>query len=162
MIELARGNIILPWEDDDIGLPWRISQSVGKLGTSLYWNPRASWYEDRGRLHYKHRHGYCFNASAVRREAFDIVPMPCTNLQDAEWDTAASVDKRVSKSPDVLRHPREWSYIYRWGVGFHLSGSGDIDKAYNTADKPEGEYEIVPKMHRDYAGETCELSALLP
>jgi len=35
MLELVRGSIIFPWEDDDISLPNRIKQGVDKLTNNL-------------------------------------------------------------------------------------------------------------------------------
>src|SRR5215211_75266 len=45
-VELARGELIAPWDDDDISLPWRLSHSVERLGDADYYNPRSWWHMD--------------------------------------------------------------------------------------------------------------------
>ena len=35
-VSLARGDLIAPWEDDDISLPWRLALSVDRLGDADY------------------------------------------------------------------------------------------------------------------------------
>ena len=70
---LARGELIAPWDDDDIGNPWRLSLSVERLGDGDYFNPRCYWFLDNGSLHVDHPVGYAHNASLFRRAAFEGV-----------------------------------------------------------------------------------------
>lgn len=154
LVQLARGSILMPWEDDDISLPWRIPHAVRGLVDCMYWNPRGSWYEESGVLRSDHSHGYCWNASAFRREALDVAPLPTEgNAVDRDHDAALyAVDCR---RPPLQRG--EWSYVYRWGVTRHLSGHSDMDAAYLQYDAGQGGVvDIVPTMQRDYISLTRE------
>ena len=72
-VGLARGELIAPWDDDDISLPWRLSLSVERLGDGDYFNPRCYWFLDNEGLHFDHPMGYAHNASLFRRAAFEGV-----------------------------------------------------------------------------------------
>lgn len=150
LVKLAYGTIILPWEDDDISLPHRISQAVERLNGFDWFNPRGSWFQDRSGLHHKHTHGYLVNASAITKEALQRVPFDeISGNQDAIWHGKASA--LLSSSPHTLNHPREWSYVYRWGMRAHLSGFRDTEAAYrNASTSVAGAYTIHPKWHHDY------------
>lgn len=151
LVELAEGEVILPWEDDDISLPHRIKQAVERLGQYQYWNPHQSWFEDRAGLHYDHQHGYCLNASAIHKTAFDTLKFAnVSGSQDADFATRAELF--LDCSPHSLISHSEWSYVYRWGVRDHLSGHKNMAKAYRDADTSvPGSYVIEPTMYRDYA-----------
>lgn len=150
LAKLAEGAIILPWEDDDVSLPHRISDSVDRLKDHDWWNPRGSWYEDQRGMHHQHSHGYLVNCSAIRRTALEQVPFDnVSGNQDKLWYIRAGM--LLDRSPNVYTHPREWSYVYRWGKRNHLSGNHNTEKAYAEATKSiAGSYEIIPRMHSDY------------
>ncbi len=53
-IELARGEVIAVWDDDDIYLPWRLSYSLAQMQThhTEFYRPEEFWaYWDSGPLH---------------------------------------------------------------------------------------------------------------
>lgn len=161
LLALARGNIVMPWEDDDISLPHRMAQAVEKLrGDFDYFNPQKSWYQQDGQLHHKHTHGVCHNASAYRKEfavrigGYDGV----SGSQDLEIDTRMKMFARMPQGQ--LDNLPDWSYVYRWGVSqLHLSGHRDMEAAYKGATRLviPGVVEIVPKMHRDYHHECADI-----
>jgi hypothetical protein len=70
-VGLARGELIAPWDDDDISLPWRLSLSVERLGDGDYFNSRCYWFLDNEGLNCDHSMGYANNASLFRRAAFE-------------------------------------------------------------------------------------------
>jgi len=72
-VGLARGELIAPWDDDDISLPWRLSLSVERLCDGDYFNPRCYWFLDNEGLNCDHSMGYAHNASLFRRAAFEGV-----------------------------------------------------------------------------------------
>jgi glycosyltransferase involved in cell wall biosynthesis len=159
LIEEAEGKIILPWEDDDISLPHRIPQSVGKLQGFDYWNPQRSWYETSGKVVKDHNHGVCHNASAFRKDC-GVRYAECSGPQDAIMDARLKLKAKWNRID--LKHPAEWSYVYRWGVSnYHLSGfgTGKMEAAYKAKQQiAEGKYEIQPVMYKDYYNICKELS----
>ena len=54
-IALAEGSIIVPWNDDDIMLPWRITKSLERLADTGYYNPQVYWFLDSSGLHNDHQ-----------------------------------------------------------------------------------------------------------
>src|SRR5215218_6000912 len=163
-VGLARGELIAPWDDDDISLPWRLSLSVERLGDGDYFNPRCYWFLDNEGLHFDHPVGYANNASLFRRAAFEGVGgYPSKSLgADAALDAAFSglahaVDAR--RGDKELRRS-EWFYIYRWGVSpVHMSGSGVEDFYREVGKLPvvEGRFHLSPRWRGDYVTETRRL-----
>ena len=91
-VALARGDLIAPWDDDDISLPWRLSLSVDRIDGAGYFNPRCYWLLDNDGLHVDRSKGYAHNASLFRRAAFEKVGgYPSVSLgADAALDAAFS------------------------------------------------------------------------
>ena len=167
-VGLARGELIAPWDDDDISLPWRLSLSVERLGDGDYFNPRSYWFLDNEGLHANHPMGYAHNASLFRRAAFEGVGgYPSVSLgADAALDAAFS---GLAQGVDPRRGDKEltrseWYYIYRWGVSpVHMSGSG-VEDFYGEVGKlpvVEACFQLTPHWRRDYVAETRRLLDLL-
>lgn len=157
-IMYARGELILPWEDDDISLPGRVRQAVAAYDVGFqYWNPGASWFWDGRGLHSDHRHGVCHNASAFSLRAWMAVggyPALSGN-QDAAMDYRLSgAFGRGLSVPD----PRHWQYIYRWGVARnHLSGRLPHQDYYDEVGREptvKGVFRLQPHWRLDYE-EAC-------
>jgi glycosyltransferase involved in cell wall biosynthesis len=163
-VGLARGELIAPWDDDDISLPWRLSLSLERLGDADYFNPRCYWFLDDEGLHVDHSMGYANNASLFRRAAFEGVGgYPSVSLgPDAALDAALS---GLANAVDPLRGDKElrrseWFYIYRWGVSpVHMSGSGAEDFYVEVGKLPvvEACFHLSPRWRRDYEAETRRL-----
>jgi glycosyltransferase involved in cell wall biosynthesis len=163
-IELALGELIAPWNDDDISLPWRLSFSVERLGDASYFNPRRYWFLDSGVLHFDHSMGYTHNASIFRRAAFEAVGRyPSVSLgEDAAMDGAlATLEHVVDPAQGAEELERsEWFYIYRWGVSpVHLSGRADDDFYEEIGRRPirPGRFLLYPHWRIDYDAETRRL-----
>lgn len=161
-IRLSRGELIAPWNDDDISLPSRLSFSVERLGDADYFNPRRYWFWDNDDLHFDHSMGYAHNASLFTRAAFEAVGgYPSISLgEDAAMDSELLA--RMERVVDPLRgYPErersKWFYIYRWGVGpVHVSGRADEGYYREIGLLPveEGRYHLSPHWQRDYEAET--------
>jgi hypothetical protein len=155
MIIQARGDVIFPWEDDDLSLPWRIEQATQTLAQGYeYFNPRRTWYLDGNGWHHEHAHGYCHNASAFTRSAWERVGgyQRVSGAQDAMMD--AALQTGVATAPPLPDDPSVWPYVYRWGVSdFHLSAYGGGDQVWNQhGGKPvqPGRYVLRPHWREDY------------
>jgi len=154
LVELSRGDILLPCDHDDISLPWRTSQAVERLGAAHYWNPQRTWFMDGGGLHCDHAHGVCHNGSAFTRRGWQIVGgyPRTTGAQDAQMDALL---KSLGAVPSPLSaDPSSWSYIYRWGVSdIHLSGRQPHEEHYaSIGERPivPGTYRLQPHWRQDY------------
>lgn len=157
-IDLAHGDLICPWEDDDLSLPWRMSRSIELLADHDYYNPRRYWYIDGGGLHHEHPVGVSHNCSMYRREAwqragrYPDISGPQDRLMDGRLRAAADVIETVGLAVD------NWFYIYRWGISpHHLSAFPDssgqckvyYDKMPTTGIEP-GHYVLHPHYENDY------------
>lgn len=126
LVQFSRGDVLLPWDDDDVSLPYRIMQSVHFIEAGgSYFNPQRSWWLDSGVLHSDHCHGYCHNASAFTFQAWERTggyPHTSGNedaLMDSRLRTAFDVNAPIERRED-------WQYVYRWGVSpRHISGLAD-------------------------------------
>lgn len=176
MIGLAMGDLIVPWEDDDVSLPHRISQAVRMLGEYDYWKPQQVWYVEQGRwsgfgprhdwrwqdskFHWKHAVGVRHHASIFRRSAWARVGgyPHASGSQDAQFDAALRRLCRVAPEGDL--HPSEWAYLYRWHVSpCHLSGSADSEKFYQEWGKRPvvaGSFSVEPHWYHDYVSSVKE------
>jgi glycosyltransferase involved in cell wall biosynthesis len=161
-INLSRGELIAPWDDDDISLPRRLSFSVEQLGDADYFNPGSYWFWDSNGLHHDHSMGYAHNASLFTRAAFQAVQgYPSISLgYDAVIDDALlSAMERVVHPlrgyPDLNRS--QWFYIYRWGVNpVHVSGRADESFYQEIGSLPveAGRFHVTPRWAQDYVAAT--------
>jgi len=167
-VGLARGELIAPWDDDDIMLPWQLSHSVERLGDADYFNPRCYWLLDSDGFHEKPLDltvgYYSLNMSLFRRAAFEGVGgYPSVNLGedyalDATFSELAHVVDPFRGDKEPTRS--EWFYIYRRGVSpVHICSSSDQDFYGEIGELPvvEGRFQLSPHWRRDYVAETRRL-----
>jgi len=165
-VALSHGEIIAPWDDDDISLPWRLSYSVERLGTADYFNPRKYWYLARNRLSADASTGYAHNCSVYTRRAFDEVGghKPISLGLDRELDKALMANARKVTDPQFRRSEpaplEKWFYIYRWLVSpVHISSKVGTDgqEFYEAIGKRPvipASYVLQPHWEQDYVGMT--------
>jgi hypothetical protein len=176
MIELARGELIFPWEDDDISLPWRIRQGVEQLDASrpasgrgalpwgAYWKPPQVWFLPAGHEpQWQHPAGVRHHASVFRKDAWRRAGgyPPVSGAQDAALDAALG-GGALPVFPGGLE-PGEWAYLYRWGVQpHHLSGVAPHDDFYRRLGElahVPGRYLLDPHWREDYVAATRRVLA---
>ncbi|HYF94828.1 MAG TPA: class I SAM-dependent methyltransferase [Symbiobacteriaceae bacterium] len=167
---LARGEILLNWDDDDLYLPWRITDTVRHLAAApdkwVFKATRAWHSTDNGRYHIAHN--YFHGQAAMRRTLFDHVGWyPEMNAGEDVVFEAGIPRERWLHFPAT---PSELMYLYRWGNGVtHISELGP-----DRPGQPSG-YEIIarrygaeaggvvtPGFDRDYWRNLTEAAAQLP
>jgi glycosyltransferase involved in cell wall biosynthesis len=158
LVSLASGDLLAPWEDDDISLPHRLELSRERLGKLDYFNPRSHWFLDRHGLHADRPGAVGHNLSLFRRRAWQAVGgyPAVTGSQDAAMDRLLTghprVRCRVEEGPLPLP---EWYYIYRWGASpSHLSARRDMQGYYDSlaaAPAAAGRFALQPHWRQDYA-----------
>lgn len=123
-VGLSQGELIAPWDDDDISLPWRLSRSIEILGQADYYNPSRYWFIDRKGLHGEHAMSLAHGCSIFTRRGFDLVGgYPHTSgMQDLEMDRRLRAHPQVAVADRPGLGRPDWYYVYRWGVSpVHLS-----------------------------------------
>lgn len=140
LVTLARGDILMVWDDDDLSLRGRIEQALDYIGRGWrYFNPGWSLYEERGKERVRGG-GVCHNASAYTREAFLAVGGLYASLCGGE---DADMDRRLREKFGCNAPVKESEYVYRWGVApHHISGLAD----YSAADTCAEHYRRIGEM----------------
>lgn len=171
LVEMAAYDILLPTDDDDVSLPWRVEQAAAVLVAkeASYWNPRHYWYWTPGfgeRLRVPGSLGYGHNCSAYTRAAWAAAG----GYPAVSGSEDAAMDGRLRRCPGVRTvdglgrlAPADWPYVYCWGVSpRHLSGRADLERHYQEIGRGRvvpGTYRIEPRWERDWA--TMTRTALL-
>jgi hypothetical protein len=164
-VGFSHGELIAPWDDDDISLPWRLSRSVEILDTGDYFNPRRYWFLDGEGLHYDHPMGVGHNASLFTRAAYEAVGGYRQINLGADTELDSALINRMTRVVDPMRGSAvlpmsEWYYIYRWGVSpAHLSSRSNEDFYDEIGRMPitPGRFHLTPHWGRDYVAETRSL-----
>lgn len=116
LLELARGEFVRTWDDDDLYLPWTLSQGRARIGGHAAWKPARSWF-----AHGPHRftlEGNAMEASILYRA--DAVR--AVGYRESGGDEHGDL---LGQVPAVEDEVGVWaSYCYRWACGeWHISGS---------------------------------------
>lgn len=167
-IVMARGQLLMPAEDDDLSLPWRTRQAVDMLGDQDYWLPPQVWFlqKDHPPI-WRHAVGVRHHASIFRRSAWRQAGgyPPRSGSQDMMFDSALRANCRhlipiAIGSPETIMPVKDWAYVYRWGSSnVHLSGVAAHDDFYAQVGKMPvvpGTYQIQPRWQQDYVKLTRE------
>jgi glycosyltransferase involved in cell wall biosynthesis len=160
-VELARYEYLLPWDDDDVHLPWRIEETMrGLQGRHFFkcpqvWQTNQGVFEDRVQ-----GHDFAYHATAAySRNIFEqIGGYPCINGgEDQEFEAALRRGRTTSRHWTIVRLPLDrLFYIYRrWHGSYHASGVDDLRDI-----EPEvhpGRYRLTPHWKADYCNEVSRL-----
>jgi glycosyltransferase involved in cell wall biosynthesis len=155
-IGLADGNVVMPWDDDDVSLPWRISVSAESLGNADYFCPSQYWVADATGLHSDSCRSLAHAASAFTRDAFDAVGgYPHLSFgEDTAFDDALRATPEVDVVPAARLPMDQWYYVYRWGVSpVHMSSRGPEQDWYGEIGRraiEPGRFVLRPHWREDY------------
>jgi hypothetical protein len=128
---LCTNQWLLPWDDDDIYLPWRITYSVEMLGGERYFKAAKAFIFDNGAIT-KISKNIFHSASAWHRSLFDEVqgyPHMGSGQDVALEAKFKRVLGREKLGFDDIPIDKIY-YVYRWlGIGsYHLSALGQTPK----------------------------------
>jgi len=158
----SQGDYLCRFDDDDISLPWRLSQSLAGLrkGASC-WQQSAFWFVNSKEWRVERRQRYPAPSKSVfTREIFEKVGQftRMNTGQDTDFEKKM-VDAGV---PPVREETKddEVNYIYRWNTGsYHLSPlrEGGYEK---IGERPAetGTFWLQPHWRVDYVGQTRKRS----
>ena len=119
LLELAHGEFIRTWDDDDGYLPWSLSQGMAEIGDAPAFKPEHSWYYTPTEL--KLVNNALEASMLVRTEVARKYGYSPTAGDEHAPLLHGIVQEGGCKIKDV---GEEASYIYHWGWGsWHLSGS---------------------------------------
>jgi hypothetical protein len=123
MIELAdpEADLLHFWDDDDLYLPWHLSDCLAHISNHVAWKPASSWMSERNEVF--RQQANVFEGSWIFCAGY---------LKDAPQDTHPSytdhpVYQQATEAGLLAQTELDGrrSYIYRWDIGTqHVSGYG--------------------------------------
>lgn len=136
-IELASGDVFMTWDDDDIHLPNRITNSIENMRGGLCFDRRWIIIDSFGKYHMHSNNATSLNTMAVTRDRLDTMRYDkvnggedCMLLLKLCFDTSIYGIKNT-----------DFNYIYRFGNWEHATGKQKLPN-------DEGELqEITLKPH---------------
>lgn len=153
-VSLCAGEVIFPWDDDDISLPWRISLSLKYKGRKRYFKNKRAWLWQNGSIKPEPVANTYPSMGCWDRSLFEQVngyPM----IQSGQ---DIGIDKKFMQLKERQVTPlkdEEVYYIYKFGGTHHphLSSFG-YDKGWHEIGKreiiKEGKIQLVPQWRQDY------------
>jgi glycosyltransferase involved in cell wall biosynthesis len=153
-VSLCKGEIIFPWDDDDISLPYRISVSLKYKGTGKYFKNKRAWIWSNGKIDPNPKYNVYHAMGCWDKKYYmeaDGYPM----IQSGQ---DIGIEKRFMKlgGRNVKEIPKEEVYyIYRFGgTGrIHISSCG-WDKGWKEVGKTPiertGIIELKPNWKERY------------
>jgi len=111
---LARGEILVVWEDDDIYLPHHISSHVAAMEGHLWSKPSKVLSDYTGQIEEEDATGRFHASLAFTRQAFEKVGgWPLTMRGDFDQQLIARLNELgLPGNPCTVASP---SYVFRWG-----------------------------------------------
>lgn len=160
---LSSGSVLLPWDDDDICLSSRVSQSVDYLlnNEQQYYKPKSVFFWNNGiisSLEQYHCHGQC----CYTRELFDktLYSVMGSGEDQAFDNKAKDILGKEDLSTDIALI--ENFYFYRW-AGTHSYHISTMDKqggeptlfaqsieSVKRGEMPQGNITLSPHWKADY------------
>jgi len=170
-VELCTGDILLPWEDDDIFLSNRISYTVEHMKNGFFHTHLAFFELARMKLKISGNHYHC--NMGVTKVLFEECGR-YVELDQCDLDVRLmQLLKRKSGHKGYTIANKDIFYVYRWGsVGsYHGSGWGlkkekecissgaakVVDAQMKKGKVPLGDYDLVPRWSYDYEAVAKEL-----
>lgn len=161
-VALARGDLLVPWDDDDISLPWRLELSVERLGDADYYSPGIIWRMRDGELQREPIWYFAHVASMFTRAGFQQVGgyRPISFGEDLRFDEDLRTQARLSpfSDPNVRPLPAgDLFYLYRAGAsGNHLSRAHNPFRWDEIGSRPidQGHFTLHPHWRMDYVALT--------
>lgn len=139
MLELARGEFVRTWDDDDIYLPWSISQGMEYLTLAMSadptvpaWKPEKSWWCNGGKT---------FSLEGNAMEATILIRAEIARkygYQESGGDEHSPLLAGLSREANgrgiATADMGVWTgYCYTWGVGnHHISGTINSGKSIDV------------------------------
>ena len=160
---LAKYDHLVPWDDDDIHLPWRLHETMKELpGRHFYKCPQV-WQTSQGAFESQMQQDdlYYHCTAAYSRHLFEQVGgYGCLNGgEDLDFEHKVRHYGSVKGYWRVSRLPPERVfYVYRrWHGHYHASGVQDLRTI--EPDVQKGKYRLEPKWRLDYCEEVSKLAA---
>jgi glycosyltransferase involved in cell wall biosynthesis len=121
LIDLAEGDFIRTWDDDDLYMPWTSRQGVENIGASAAWKPTRSWFWVKDKSPELAQN--VFEAAMIVR--MDVAKK-YRYLSASGGNEHETLIKGINAEGGCAEKEMGnlASYVYRWGWGmWHISGT---------------------------------------
>lgn len=117
LAEMARGEILVVWEDDDIFLPWHLEAIAQAMAGGAWWaHPRVVGSLYTGTFQHEPAAGRFHSALALRRDAWEAIGgWPRTRRLDFDQELLGRLMRAYGPPADSCDPARGPSYVFRWG-----------------------------------------------
>jgi len=131
LLELADGELLRTWDDDDFYLPWAIKQGVEMIEDYVAFKPKRSWFCLQRKKYTLTEN--VFEASITFRTDF----VRKYGYQSSGGDEHNPLMFALQKGGCRIEEMGIWaSYVYRWGDGLHkISGTLGSDTVENRTER---------------------------
>lgn len=131
-VSLTKWDNILVWDDDDIYLPWRITETMKTLPTAQFYKCPNAWVLSSDVWQEKPGFNLYHGGTAYTRWLFDVAGgYRCINGGedcDIEWRFQNVTEKKGEYWPHTTLPLNRLYYVYRWGHGhYHATGHNNLD-----------------------------------
>lgn len=166
MIDVAEGDILCRWDDDDISLPWRLSLSLKHLDGGVEWRCENHWYANAQRAW---EQTTCpVNSHVMSLFSRDVLakmggyPPKFSGVEDMMFNRKL-VELGFPQKGTLLPWDQVF-YVYRWGVSSqHLSGPGggaaEMQQHYDKIGqrpRASGTFRLRPHWGTNYSKRAAE------
>ena len=163
-VELAAHDLLVPWHDDDIYLPHRLSLSVALLQKQkrTFFKAEQAWFLNDGKFSGPDINVFHGGSCWTRALFEEAQGYPSKDLgYDIEFEERCRQFHADAVRPYSLR-AEDVYYIYRWGGtgSYHASTFGQPDLLQQVADfvenranwglEPQGDIKLNPRWRQDY------------
>lgn len=158
---LSSGDILFPWDDDDIHLPNRIELSLQKISNKEFFNPRKACVWMTNGIKKPEKNAFP-SIACYTRSLFDSVRGYAHMNSGQDVELEARFKEKTSISTHEIADDEVY-YLYRWSHtgSYHLSAYGqDVKTGKNGMDScdrflsfknlPSGRIELRPHWKHDY------------
>ena len=144
-VKLCTGEILFPWEDDDIFFPHKIKYTVEHMVRGFFHTGRA-FFELEDKLIVTENYFHC--NMAMSRELWNKVGGYSETIDNCTLDV--DLMQRLKKEADFKGYDIDFEdifYVYRWGTtgSYHASGWGSKEgvKISENVEKMVSDKDIV-------------------
>ncbi|MCA9028873.1 MAG: glycosyltransferase family 2 protein [Planctomycetaceae bacterium] len=128
---LARGDVLVVWEDDDIYLPWHLTAHVDALTNGGVSKPSRVLSLYTGTLQEEAASGRFHASIAFTRKTFETAGgWPLTQRGDFDQQFLTRLSQAATTVDPCHTYPP--SYIFRWGTTHSYHGQGLMQTASDT------------------------------
>ena len=166
-VKHCKGEIIMPWDDDDVYLPWKMEFSLKNMKKGIFHTDKAFLEMEYKKLQVSHALFQC-NFAIDKMLFNEVKGYPETEASTLDQDLYTKLKKLIGENISQKISNKDLFYVYRWGStnSWHHSAIKEktpelvrknIDQQLKETEILKGEIKLKPHWKYDYVKECQEL-----